>query len=99
MNVINEQPKPLFWFRSNTETETLFGQYYQLIPLPIPKPQISDLVIFLHRKCGVFCQQNTVPGFKFKVKFSHLTENAISVSAEKVMAPLPIPKFNPGFGS
>ena len=26
-------------------------------------------------------------------------ENAISVSAEKVMAPIPIPKFNPGFGS
>ena len=25
--------------------------------------------------------------------------NAILVSAEKVMAPIPIPKFNPGFGS
>ena len=28
-----------------------------------------------------------------------LVENAILVSAEKVMAPLPLPKFNPGFGS
>jgi hypothetical protein len=38
--------------------------------------------------------------FKFSKK-SKLVENAISVSAEKIMAPIliPIPKFNPGFGS
>ena len=29
---------------------------------------------------------------------SKLVENAISVSAEKVMAPISIPKLNPGFG-
>ena len=30
---------------------------------------------------------------------SKLVKNAILVSAEKVMAPIPIPKFNPGFDS
>ena len=34
-----------------------------------------------------------------KYSNSEFVENAISVSAEKVMAPNPIPKFNPGFGS
>ena len=28
-----------------------------------------------------------------------MQNNVISVSAEKVMAPIPIPKFNPVFGS
>ena len=37
---ISERPKPLFWFRSDTETETLIGRQFR----PIPKPQISDLV-------------------------------------------------------
>ena len=32
-------------------------------------------------------------------KFRKMQYNATSVSAEKVMAPIPIPTFNPGFGS
>ena len=35
----SERPKPLFWFRSDTETETLIGRYFRPIPKPIPKPQ------------------------------------------------------------
>jgi len=31
------RPKPLFWFRSDTETETQIGRYFRPIPKPIPK--------------------------------------------------------------
>ena len=29
------RPKPLFWFRSDTKTETQIGRYFRLIPYPI----------------------------------------------------------------
>ena len=34
----SERPKPPFWFRPDTETETVIGQYFRPIPKPIPKP-------------------------------------------------------------
>ncbi len=34
----SERPKPLFWFRPNTKTETVIGRYFRPIPKPIPKP-------------------------------------------------------------
>ena len=33
--VPSERSKPLFWFRSNTETETVIGRYFWLILTPI----------------------------------------------------------------
>ena len=36
----SERPKPLFWFRSNTETETVIGRCFRLILKPIPKPKL-----------------------------------------------------------
>jgi hypothetical protein len=44
---------------------------------------------------------HVIKGENYSRKYgdSKLVENAISVFAEKVMAPLPILKFNPGFGS
>ena len=38
-------------------------------------------------------------GCKSTILCKYLSENAVSVSAEKVAAPIPILKFNPGFGS
>ena len=38
-NSSSERPKPPFWFRSDTKTETLIGRYFRPIPKPIPKPQ------------------------------------------------------------
>ena len=34
----SERPKPLFWFRPDTETETVIGRYFRPIPKPILKP-------------------------------------------------------------
>ena len=41
--VASERPKPPFWFRPDTETETVIGRYFR--PKPIPKPQSSEVVI------------------------------------------------------
>ena len=40
------RPKPLFWFRSNTETETQVGRYFQPIPQPIPKPHFKGKILW-----------------------------------------------------
>ena len=50
----SERPKPPFWFRPDTETETVIGRYFRPIPKPIPKPQSSEVVINIDRECGVF---------------------------------------------
>ena len=66
--ITREQSKPLFWFRSNTETETLIGWYRNRYRNRYRNHPISDVVIYLHRKCGVFFPSNKVPEFKFQVK-------------------------------
>ena len=56
-------PKPLFWFRSNTETNTQIGQYFQSIPKPHFKRKnlVTDFVMF-------FFHHKRAPETKFSSK-------------------------------
>ena len=57
----SEGPKPLFWSRSNTQIETLISNTFGRYRNRNRNHQISDLVIYLHRKCGVFFSSKLGP--------------------------------------
>ena len=55
--------KPLFWFRSDTETKTQIDRYFRLIPKPKRKNLVTDSM-------GYFFDHKRAPKSKFAAKYS-----------------------------
>ena len=60
-----ERPKPLFWFRSDTQTETLIWPL--LSADTITDTETTKFQMYIG-SVGYFSHQNKVPEFKFQVK-------------------------------
>ena len=87
----SERQKPLFWFRSNTETETQIGWYFRLIPQSIPKPHFREK-IYLPIVCrGIFSiikghlKPNLLPNIK---DFSSFFKICVQFQVFKNLYPL-----------
>ena len=111
------RPKPLLWFRSNTETQ--IDRYFQANTETKFQGKNPVINIFHHQrapKTKFFCQILNISRFFFKLtkiyvapksgktwqKFDFekkILKKKVSVSERKVLAPIPIPKLDLGFGS